>query len=312
MKKTKIIIPALGLLVLSTAASVSGTVAWFSVNTSVSATGMKVQARAEAGLLISADKTDASWGNTDASDYSTGVALLPVSTNNFSTWYHAVSNSAANHQAASGYTQLAESGAGNIIVKQYNLASTTNALAQVTFADANSDDAYDSDDGDSAYYLMNRFYLKSSGDQIGVDGTNNWLSISKLTIAGIQNSSALDASLRVGVNIGSGKKILAPFAAAAGTGTSTGAITYNVGGSTATTAYKGTLAANGNYVPDVDTGFTGNIPAKTSDPINIDIYLWFEGEDVNCKSNNVVATLDTLTIDVEFSLVEVQPTNVAA
>ena len=32
MKKSKIIVPALGLLLLSTAASVSGTVAWFTAN----------------------------------------------------------------------------------------------------------------------------------------------------------------------------------------------------------------------------------------------------------------------------------------
>ncbi len=304
MKKTKIIIPALGLLVLSTAASVSGTVAWFSVNTSVSATGMKVQARAEAGLLISADKSDASWGNTDASDYGTAVALLPTSTNDLSTWYHATSNSAASSAAASAYSQLAASGEGKLIVKEKNLATTANALAQVTYADLNSDDAYVAAD-DAAYYLMNRFYLKSSGDQISVSGTTNWLSISKLTLAGIGSSAALDASLRVGVKINNGTaRIVAPFADATAS--------YSVAGTAATTAFKGTLSANGNYNPSLDTGFTGNIPAKTADPINIDIYLWFEGEDANCKSNNVVQTLDTLTVDVEFSLVETKPTNPAA
>ena len=44
MKKTKVIIPALGLLVLSTAASVTGTVAWFSANNTVSASGMSIKA----------------------------------------------------------------------------------------------------------------------------------------------------------------------------------------------------------------------------------------------------------------------------
>jgi len=34
------------------------------MNTTVTATGMRVQAKAETGLLISADKLDASWANT--------------------------------------------------------------------------------------------------------------------------------------------------------------------------------------------------------------------------------------------------------
>ena len=53
MKKTKVIIPALGILLLSTAASVTGTVAWFSANSTVKANGMKVNAKAESALVIS-------------------------------------------------------------------------------------------------------------------------------------------------------------------------------------------------------------------------------------------------------------------
>ena len=52
MKKTKIIIPALGLLLLSTAASVSGTVAWFSMNKTVTATGMSVTAKSDSSFLL--------------------------------------------------------------------------------------------------------------------------------------------------------------------------------------------------------------------------------------------------------------------
>ena len=52
MKKTKIIIPALGILLLSTAASVSGTVAWFSMNKTVTATGMSVTAKSDSSFLL--------------------------------------------------------------------------------------------------------------------------------------------------------------------------------------------------------------------------------------------------------------------
>lgn len=52
MKKTKIIIPAIGMLLLSTAASITGTVAWFSMNASVTATGMQVTASADNTFLV--------------------------------------------------------------------------------------------------------------------------------------------------------------------------------------------------------------------------------------------------------------------
>lgn len=62
MKKTKVIIPALGMLLLSTAASVTGTVAWFAANASVSATGMQLKAKTDSEyLVISHDKTAATW-----------------------------------------------------------------------------------------------------------------------------------------------------------------------------------------------------------------------------------------------------------
>ena len=52
MKKTKVIIPALGLLLLSTAASVTGTVAWFSANATVSASSLSIKANVDANLFI--------------------------------------------------------------------------------------------------------------------------------------------------------------------------------------------------------------------------------------------------------------------
>ena len=52
MKKTKVIIPALGMLLLSTAASVTGTVAWFSANNQVTASGMSIQATSGSAYLV--------------------------------------------------------------------------------------------------------------------------------------------------------------------------------------------------------------------------------------------------------------------
>lgn len=312
MKKTKVIIPALGLLVLSTAASVSGTVAWFSVNSSVSATGMKVQAKAEAGLLISADQTEASWANTDETLYTTAVSLVPTSTADFETWYHATSTSASSYAAVGGYSQLSttQTGTGYIQVVQTNLA-TSPAVAEITYANDATAGYIAADD--TGYYLRTRFYLKSSGDALAVSHPNsagNWLMLDDITVSGLDaqaNSLDIDATLRVGVQIDeSSVKILAPFSAATGS--------YTVGGSTQVVASKGTLAGAGSYNPNLDTGWTGTIPAKNSaaaDLLPVDIYLWFEGEDEKCISNNIASTLDTLTVSVGFALVESAPTGTA-
>ena len=65
MKKTKIIIPSLGLLLLSTAASVTGTVAWFAANATVEATGMNIKATSN-NQFLQIQTSAASWSETDA------------------------------------------------------------------------------------------------------------------------------------------------------------------------------------------------------------------------------------------------------
>ena len=57
MKKTKVIIPALGILLLSTAASITGTVAWFTSSNYVDAIGVKVQAVVGGNLNIAASSS---------------------------------------------------------------------------------------------------------------------------------------------------------------------------------------------------------------------------------------------------------------
>ena len=68
MKKTKIIVPALGMLLLSTAASVTGTVAWFAANAQVTATGMQISAKTNTTFLLvsHANTGDTAPANADA------------------------------------------------------------------------------------------------------------------------------------------------------------------------------------------------------------------------------------------------------
>ena len=82
MKKTKVIIPALGILLLSTAASVTGTVAWFTTNNSVTASTMTIKANVTGNLFIAegASQTLDSVNKTSVvfSTAQQDLALTPV------------------------------------------------------------------------------------------------------------------------------------------------------------------------------------------------------------------------------------------
>ena len=58
MKKTKILVPAMAVLALGMAATVTGTVAWFSANNVVSADGMHIQSTTPASLVIGSSVAD--------------------------------------------------------------------------------------------------------------------------------------------------------------------------------------------------------------------------------------------------------------
>jgi hypothetical protein len=77
MKKTKIIIPALAMLAMSTAATVTGTVAWFSMNKTVTAEGMVLSAQGSGSIIITkwVDDGNKNYGLPKAEDRSTGVYL---------------------------------------------------------------------------------------------------------------------------------------------------------------------------------------------------------------------------------------------
>lgn len=107
MKKTKVIIPALGLLVLSTAASVSGTVAWFSMNTKVGMSGMSATTQVSSNLMIAASTagTGTAGENSFASAATQAVTglLEPVSTVNGVDFFYTVNAKADGDATTDSY-----------------------------------------------------------------------------------------------------------------------------------------------------------------------------------------------------------------
>ena len=282
MKKTKIIVPALGVLLLSTAASVTGTVAWFSMNNFVTATGMNVTAKAENGIIISNAADGTTWKDSAISTRTATLAVKPTSTATGATWVHSTSNNAALANTGNAYAALTP------------VFDTTTGAGYI---DENSNETFDAAT-DSAYYAMHSFYIKSSAQAI----TNTlYITNVKATLPTTQNSADLNKALRVLVKLNgndSSAKVYSPVYAAANYSVAT------TSGASATTPVTPINASGTNGLIAVGSQeFLASqvIPANdTNAPLQIDVYLYFEGEDPNCISNNLKATLDEINVSVTF------------
>lgn len=284
MKQFKKLVPAMLMLLVSASMLGTSTYAWFSMNTSVQATGMQVQAVAEDGIVIS-NSSKTSWSNT-ATAQVTSASLVPTSAAATTTPAF-VHNSSTNAdqaqggQAAATYTDL-------------SLTWNTNGTEGIGYDDADSDSTLDSDE--KSYVLLNNFYIKSSGATI----TGKTLYINDVSVTSSASVLAIDNSLRVLVVVGSTAYVYAPVINAGG-GTTT--LSYNYKETTPVTALNAT--AQEGY--DKSTGIT-TIPNTDADAINAKIYIYFEGEDANCKSTNISGiTVDTLTVTVNFGIEATHP-----
>ena len=279
-----------------------------SMNTQVTATGMQVKAVAEDGLLIKNElDTDAvaNWKASTTASYATLVELAPTSTADVVDWYHNKSdnqNDAKADQPASTYEVLSDDAKFK--------RDTGSGKSGAYYMDGDSDST--KDDNEKAYVLLNKFYIKSSGDAITLGSGHTYadLYINKINVGATSSSAALDASLRVAVKVGSTLYIYAPI---------TGATTsYNVAGYTLTNPSEPDNAGNRTFANPVSatsvpasgivnsTTGTTSIPAVTETTlanwIEADVYIYFEGEDAGLKSANLQTTLDTLTVEVIFGI----------
>lgn len=295
--KMKKLIPALAMLLVSAILLGTSTYAWFSMNTQVTATGMQVKAIAEDGLLIKNeldDDTAANWKVSTNASYGSLVDLAPTSTADVTNWYHNKSddqNDAKAGQLAATYETLS-----NDLKWKRDAGS---GKTGVFYIDGDSDST--KDDNEKAYVLLNKFFIKSSGDVItlGAGQTYADLYVNKINVGATSNSEALDASLRVAVKVGTSLYIYAPV---------TGATTsYKAGGSDSGTAVTATTVPSGGIVNS--TTNTASIPAVTeampANWVEADVYVYFEGEDAGLKSANLRTTLDTLNVEVIFGITTV-------
>lgn len=302
-KNTRKLLGAVGMLSVSAAMLVSSTFAWFTMNKTVQATNMQVQAKADQGLLINEIATagDSHWDELATTSQTSGIQLHATSTANTAAWYVAYStksNTAAAATANTPSTDLTSDGYSTLGTAPFATstetvaaAAGTNARQDITYVDKDGDSTYDPGEG---YYVKYTYYLKSSADAISLTntGAGQSLYIKNVTVTNnnntglTENQQDLDAALRVAIVVNGKAYIYAPVS---------GATTsyYVNAGSAATTTLSG----------DQPTAMT-SIPAVTADGTPVYVYLYFEGEDAKLKTDNVTSTLDNVTVAFDFSLVD--------
>ena len=262
MKKTKVIIPAMGLLLLSTAASITGTVAWFSVNTTVTANGMNVKAKAQDGITIS-NAAAGTYSYSATSTKTTCAALYPASSCDIKTptFLTSVSTDPADPNTEQAYTA----------------------------ASAWVDNEHD------AHYVVHNFYIRSS--------TPAALTVTSLNVKSVvstnPNTQPLSKCLRVGVFFaGSNNQyIYAPIAGY----TASYSVQKAAGDYSSDAEDRQSVSPIAGATKSSDTDIT-SIPAMSANGLAVSVYIWFEGEDDACISNNLPVEADQLGVTIQFSI----------
>ena len=242
-KANRKLIPALAMLLVSAIMLSTASFAWFTTTQTVKATGMKVQAEAPTGIVISYNDT-ATWGASATAGDLSANKLQPTSTSDGTYWLSAVADSAASHvKNAEGYSKVIAA------------------------------------DG---YYMDYLFKIKSATNAaIAVDSLTATVAVTKGT------GQELDKPLRVGIKIGDEFKIIAPNG---------GETSYKVSNKTT----DDTVAVTATSSAATFEG-TKSIPAFTAAGTDVHVFVWYEGEDAACMTNNVVANLNEMAISVDFT-----------
>lgn len=281
-KMKKVVAAAIAMMSLSTAAAVTGTVAWFTASNTVSASGMSIQADTEQGINIS-NELRAEWKESATASHNGKISdaqakFIPTSTVNGSTWYHANSDNRDSHVAFGSYTTLTVAQNGST-----GVYAVTNPDLSIT---------------NKNVYLLNSFFLRAS-IPAQVTAPKLYANLVEATTTGT-NSTALNKTLRVLVNYVDtdhvtvlGSAIFAPFE----TGDDLKA--YSKIGGVEGQSYTALNQRNVELASNVVIPGASN---NSSDPaLEIKVYVYFEGEDANCKSANIPAkVLDTISLTCKF------------
>lgn len=268
------LLAAVAMVLVAAIALGSSTYAWFVASGTVTAQGMKVQAKSEGGLAIRwAGEVSELWGTTASAKMETSKQLLPASTADLTKWTYAKAVNAASSDAD---------------VKTYtDITSSVFSGSNGAFNDAND------------YVAMQPFEIRSTDKNRVAKG---------LYVSGVEISRAeekdLDPAIRVGVRLitTSGSNVY--FIYAPISGASTDYTWKNAASNNATTkvtlSQVGTSSDNNSKLVNV----SDSIPYDKGNPVKVQVYIWYEGEDETLFSDNYAA--NDLSVTVSFSSYDFQ------
>lgn len=265
----KQLLAAVAMVLVAAVALGSSTYAWFANSNSVEATGMAVNAATEGGIEIAA-VTNGAAGDyaTIASASMQSISLLPTSTNDTARWVSAVAKVSTDKTA---------------VADTYKVISPilSNDVGSITESEVTKN-----------YYVVKTFNIRPTAESLVAKDLK--IDEVKVTNSTIQN---LSKALRVAVVIGETDPIF--YAPAGGDDEISVWEKNNTGENGAVTpVYFTTPVTNHDGKTAVNSTLTDAIPYEG---VNVKIFLYFEGEDTNLKSENIEKTMETLNITVTFS-----------
>ena len=264
MKK---LIPALCMLLVAAALLGTSTFAWFSMTTQVTASGMTVKAATSKNLVISTTSTlKDNEGISKDSTISQVKILTPASTATLAGTQKFFTTDNENINYSDGAMK-----AGTVVTAVTPITDNTTEKGNV---------------------VKHTFYIRADGAD-----TDSFTKLYVESITLTSQAAAITKALRVGVVSGDKGYIYAPV-------------------SGATTSYKGLVKAETYTVGDTNQVLsTENVTLTTVGSVDatlgavtstaytqVDVYIWYEGQDENCTSANAV-TVEETSISIVFKAV---------
>ena len=283
MKKTKVIIPALGLLVLSTAASISGTVAWFSLNTKVSMSGMSVTTKVSSNLMIAASTAGTTSAGEAAFSSSATQAvsgiLEPVSTINGVNFFYTTNGKADGDAAAEVYTAYDPDDAGNPTA----FASAYGVNGAVAYVDYVFElKAINTDTSNAKYIDLTKVDLVYTGTAVDIQ-------------------KAFRAAIFVQEGTYGGIGALTGYNALAATANTIMDVT-GAANQTADTAVSSTSALSAIGIMATTSTNSIQVAANSTKYFKVTQRFYIEGEDTTCTNATFLELTDAWKINVNYTL----------
>lgn len=265
----KQLLAAVAMVLVAAVALGSSTYAWFVASGTVTAEGMKVQARAEGGLAIRwAGETSELWATSASAKMETAQKLLPASTADLAKWTYAKALDASKSDA------------------------DTKTYADVTkVVYGGESGAFKTND----YVVMQPFEVRSTSESKLAKG----LYVSGVTVDRAQHKD-LDPALRVGVRMVSASgDVTAKYIYAPIDGHSDDYSWKDAANSNAATTVTLEPIGDGANGKSQLASSTTPIPFDKGTAVKVQVFIWYEGEDATLFSNNYAA--NDLNVTVAFT-----------